>query len=1251
MKKVLLLLALCVVIVAVFASCGETETTTAKPTTTSDQTPVTTIDEVPTTTEAPETTTTGSATVKPTTDEFGNVSTDLVESGYVENGLTYDIYKDGAKLIAVDATATEVTVPAKIKDGTVDVKFVASHLFKHNETVTKIALENGITVLGKEVFYGCFNLKEITLSNTITTIGDGLFRNCYALEKVILPDTITSMGTDVFYECRSLKEVALPNNESFVIVPSETFYNCKSLKTIALPDSTTVIGEKAFYYCTSLESFTFSKKIDAIGAKAFYNCASLTTVDLSASAVTSVPNYAFYKCSALTSLKLADNTKSIGAYAFYGCESLDAINVPASVSSISTGAFAYCTKIKTITIPEAIKTISARVFYKCSALETINMAKDITTIGEAAFAYTALKSFEVPASVTELAKGAFSYCASLASVTFAKDFAMTEFSANLFAYCTALKAIEIPESVTIINNGAFHTCTALETVKLSSQTTQLAQNSFVNCAAIKEVTLPDSITTIGRNAIGVSLIDSVATPNKDTKFYAFESGAVGKFFNNAGVTFTSLGISGYVPFADLEVKPIDGKTGEYELVKYTGSLTEVAINETYKDGKITKIAANFMKDNKTVVSVKLPDAIKEIGASAFEGCTSLTSVNIPTGVTTIADKTFKDTAITELLPNTAAKALTKIGASAFEGCSALKNIKIDSASKLEVLGDRAFAGTAITAFNAPRTLTTIGNSAFEGCTKLLYVDMKGPAPTIGTDVLKNTTPLAAFHYLSGETSFVVTDGIWNGYPATIAKTTDPFITFELKASDAADAAVVATAKILYNGDLNIAGADAKSVIPDFASADATPWAAYAPYITSITVSKVQRVGNYTFAGLANINTFALPSSGLLEIGEYAFKDMTSLTALTIPATVTKIGKGAFIGTAVTSAKFDKITVIPEDLFLNVTTLTEVTLSAKTTEIGARAFMNTSITGKITISSTVTSVGEEAFKNCVYLEEVTSSAAKIGASAFEGCSALKAVTLAGLTEIGDAAFKGIVIEKVSLPKEVTAIGNEAFADCAQLAEITLLGSAPTIGTDVLKNTPIYAHFFYSGSDTSYQLTDGKWNGYLATSDVSKPMATFSVDNGKVTVTISYKGVLAVTVNQEGGVIPNYTSADETPWAAYKNFVTSAQFNTVAAIGDYAFEGFVKLSDVKFTAKTTSIGKRTFANCAVITSLNTYATSIGEEAFAGCKKISSAELSRVTDFGYRAFGDCLSLTTVNISSSLGLVSASAANAFENTPYGAL
>lgn len=1087
MKKVLLLLALCVVLVAIFASCGESETTT-KPATTG-QKPVATQPKDPVNTGAPESSKTNSSTETPTTDEFGNVSTDVIESAYVENGLTYTIYKDGAKLISAEATAAEITVPAKIKNGTVVVKSIAFRAFKNNETITKVTIENGITSIGKEAFYGCFNLKELTLSNTLTTLGEGAFRNCYALEKAVLPNTLTTMGTDVFFECRSLKEVTLPTNAEFVAIPAMTFYNCKSLEEITVPVAVTTLETKAFYYCTALKNFTFGSNITTLGEKVFYNCIALTAVDLSESNVTTIPAYAFYRCSAITSLKMADNSVSIGEYAFYGCESLTALTVPSTVESVAVGAFAYCTNVKTIQLPEAIKTIPARTFYKCQALETVTVASDITSIGEAAFAYTALNKFTVPATVTEMAKGAFSYCTALKSVNFAEGFAMTKFSQNLFSNCTALEAIHIPESVTAIDSGVFNTCSALTEVKLSSATTDIGQNAFLNCTALEEIIIPDSVTKIGRNGIGMNLDNNVATPNKNLKIYAFEGGEVGKYFDGLGIMFTSLGISGYVPFADLDVQGTTGVAGEYELFEYRGSLTELAIHESYieyvripvkamkietvntteviktvtigstvynvtvsdtalkiaipaksetepeivffsapdakiraysnegndkfieivKTSKITKLAENFMKDNTNVVSVKLPDTIKEIGVSAFEGCTALTTVNIPAKLTVIAKNTFKGSGLTEL---TSVKEITKIGASAFEGCTALTAVKFDNNSKLVEIGEKAFAGSAITSFtisknvtkigasafencaslaevksdvaifteigdnafantaiatiSIPKTVTKIGNNVFANCQKLLSVELKGTAPAIGTGVLDGTTPLTAFHIdAANAESYNATEGMWNGYPVTTAKVSDAFKTYEFKAEDGT---VTVTVNLLYNGTLTVTGADKTAVLPDFASAEETPWYEYRTYITSITVTSVSRIGNYAFAGISGIETLALSDSNLVELGDYAFKDMTSLKTVTITSSITTIGKGAFMGTA--------------------------------------------------------------------------------------------------------------IDKITLPKTVTTIGDEAFANCASLVDVILQGTAPTVGKDVLKDSPETAQFRYPAKDTTYTVEEGKWNGYLA-----------------------------------------------------------------------------------------------------------------------------------------------------------------------------
>ena len=130
-----------------------------------------------------------------------------------------------------------------------------------------------------------------------------------------------------------------------------------------------------------------------------------------------------------------------------------------------------------------------------------------------------------------------------------------------------------------------------------------------------------------------------------------------------------------------------------------------------------------------------------------------------------------------------------------------------------------------------------------------------------------------------------------------------------------------------------------------------------------------------------------------EIGEYAFKDCSRLTSLTLPVGITSIGYDAFAYcSGLTSLTLPAgITSIGEYAFYGCSGLTSLNLPAGITEIGESTFSDCSGLTSLTLPAGITSIGEFAFSYCsgltsiyVYAEKVP----RIGRYAFEGCASRK-----------------------------------------------------------------------------------------------------------------------------------------------------------------------------------------------------------------------------------------------------------------------
>ena len=155
-----------------------------------------------------------------------------------------------------------------------------------------------------------------------------------------------------------------------------------------------------------------------------------------------------------------------------------------------------------------------------------------------------------------------------------------------------------------------------------------------------------------------------------------------------------------VEVTDVAKKEVEYKEPANKKAKTVSIPATVKINGvTYK---VTKIADNAFKNNKTVTKVTVGSNIKTIGKNAFYKCTKLKTVKIGKNVTTIGSNAFKG--CTSLTSVTLPSKATKIGANAFSGCKKLKTIKIAS-TKLssKTVSKNAFKGiTKATTIKVPK---------------------------------------------------------------------------------------------------------------------------------------------------------------------------------------------------------------------------------------------------------------------------------------------------------------------------------------------------------------------------------------------------------------------------------------------------------------------------------------------------------------------------------------------------------------------
>ena len=319
-------------------------------------------------------------------------------------------------------------------------------------------------------------------------------------------------------------------------------------------------------------------------------------------------------------------------------------------------------------------------------------------------------SVRIPASVKEIAEGAF--LGVIYSIeTFEVDPESESFvSADGVLYTKDKKKLiccprewknhaceryEIPERVEEIGEGAFENC-SFETIRLPESLCVIKDGAFANCEKLKAIRIPDSVDTMGRavfancrelRAIGFSPESKVLSEN------------------------------------ELGIFSKDGK-----------NLHRMKKNESgdyvVPDG-VTAIEKDAFLETDNMVSVSIPEGVKEILPFTFLGKRTLKRAVLPESLEMICEGAFCYCSALEDIQM--GNGLKLIGKDAFWRCRSLRKILLPDT--LQVIEESAFACCeGLEELSLPEDLKKIGDYVFMNCASLGEVHIPDAVEDVGEDL-------------------------------------------------------------------------------------------------------------------------------------------------------------------------------------------------------------------------------------------------------------------------------------------------------------------------------------------------------------------------------------------------------------------------------------------------------------------------------------------------------------------------------------